>query len=100
MIRSVANQDGGAHVDPTLEEAYHRLVNEYTWGLVGTGSDGSQDIGGVEGVFLRQMAWEILEFFRGVIDTIAPPPEAHPAAGIMDFSFGPFDPSHPLWGKV
>jgi hypothetical protein len=98
MILSVANQDGGAHVDPALDEAYHRLVNEFTWGLVRVNPDGSQDIGGVERVFLRQMAWEVLESLRGIVDTIQPTPEP-PPAGIMDLSFGPFDPDNPPWGK-
>jgi hypothetical protein len=100
MIQSVANQDGGAHVDPALDEAYHRLVNEYTWGLVRTGPGSSQNIGGVEGVFLRQMAWEVLESFRGVVANIEPQPEPPVTGAIMDLSFGPFDPDNPPWGKA
>lgn len=94
IIRSVANQDGGAHVDSELDEAYHRLVNEHTWGLTSIGPNGPQVVGGVERVFIRQMAWEVLESLRGKVDGIGPPPE--PPANLMTgMSSGPLGPSNP-----
>lgn len=35
IIRAVANQDGGAHVDPHIDEAYHHLAKEHSIGVVG-----------------------------------------------------------------
>jgi hypothetical protein len=35
VVTCVANQDGGAHVDPTLADQYHRLTRQLSLGLPG-----------------------------------------------------------------
>jgi hypothetical protein len=58
FIRYVADQDGGAHVDPAMDEPYHRLVNENSIGLIEIGPDGLKPVEQIERVYIRQIAYE------------------------------------------
>ncbi len=60
IIRFVVDQDGGAHVDPKVDEAYHRLANEHSIGLVQVGPDGEAPIEHIEKVYVHHIAWEVL----------------------------------------
>lgn len=60
LVLSVADQDGGAHVDPTLNEAYAKLSRENSMGW-------KHNVGGVENpvpdphlVSIRQIAHEMI----------------------------------------
>lgn len=59
LVTIVANQDGGAHVDPEIDARYHRLINENSIGFY---SDEHQKfpIVGIERVYLRHIAYEAL----------------------------------------
>lgn len=61
LILIAANQDGGAHVDPALNETYARLQNENTMGAVITDSAGIRPMGGPVLAAIRQIAHELLK---------------------------------------
>jgi hypothetical protein len=42
MVLVLANQDGGAHVDPALDHRYVRLAHENTMGWIEVTPDGEQ----------------------------------------------------------
>jgi hypothetical protein len=50
--------NGGAHVDPKIDEAYHRLTNENSIGWIKRGPDGESPLEHIEKVYIRQIAWE------------------------------------------
>ena len=58
FIAVVANQNGGAHIDPEIDEPYHRLVNDKSIGMVHVGPDGESPVEHVEKVYVRHIAWE------------------------------------------
>ncbi len=64
LIRRVANQDGGAHVDPGLSADYMDLTkrNSLGWTYSHNGSDWF-DVEGIGFVCIRQIAHEILRTF-------------------------------------
>lgn len=59
IVLTVANQDGGAHVDPTLDEAYMKLSRSIGYAMT-ISLDGGPQLGGGDPVptVLRQIAWE------------------------------------------
>lgn len=60
LILSIANTDGGAHVDPKLDAEYKALSRENSMGL-SVGTNGSDTpILGVELASVRQIAYEII----------------------------------------
>jgi hypothetical protein len=61
LVLSVANQDGGVHVDPTMVEAYGRLSRRefLEWKSIGPSDDGTE-LRGAESAALRQIAHEVL----------------------------------------
>lgn len=64
IILAVANQDGGAHVDPDIDEKYRKLARENSLGWKGS-TDGKiwNDLDGSELVAVRQIGHEILRTF-------------------------------------
>lgn len=61
LVLTMADQDGGAHVDSEMEERYYRLTRENAIGYQFTDSRGrSIPIGGLEGASVRQIAQEVL----------------------------------------
>lgn len=54
LVLSVANQDGGAHIDPALDEAYNRLTRENAMGW---------SIRSPELAAIRQIAHELIKTF-------------------------------------
>ncbi|MDB5677393.1 hypothetical protein [Sphingomonas bacterium] len=60
LVLTAANQDGGAHVDPKLNEAYSDLAKNNSLGWNFSDSQGSRPISGVERVSIRQIGHEIL----------------------------------------
>lgn len=64
LILVVANQDGGAHVDPNLDEEYSRLSRGNSLGRFGGGPRGQVALEGVELAAVRQIAHEVLKTLR------------------------------------
>ncbi len=62
LVLSVANRDGGSHVDPTLSAAYAALSREHSLGTVTYGPpDGEQIVVRANPALavVRQIAWEV-----------------------------------------
>jgi hypothetical protein len=62
FILTVANQAGGAHVDPEIDRDYYRIAreNETGWWL-SIGDDQLQPVEGLERAYVRQIGFEIYE---------------------------------------
>lgn len=61
LVKSVANQDGGAHVDPSLDEKYANLSRNDSFGWkAGTRDSNMAPVGIVELASIRQIAHELL----------------------------------------
>lgn len=82
IVLSVADQDGGAHVDPTLKAEYRELTRGNSMMIVGKKAGVMHDLNHVALVSLRQIAHEILRTF--LIDY--PRKEQHAPAGHPVFS--------------
>jgi hypothetical protein len=61
LILAVANQDGGAHVDPALNETYARLSRHNSLGWVVSTPSQTQPIPKSERAAIRQIAHEVLK---------------------------------------
>jgi hypothetical protein len=64
LVLVVANQDGGAHVDPALDEEYASLSRDNTLGLYGSRHTYLIPLTGVELVSIRQIAHEVLKTLK------------------------------------
>lgn len=64
LILTAANQDGGAHVDPALNETYARLSKDNSMGWVATDSSGTRSMPGPERAAIRQIAHELLKTLK------------------------------------
>jgi len=64
LVLTAADQDGGAHVDPALDEDYAKLVksNSLNWFSMGAGE--VQPAAGPERASLRQIAHEMLKTLK------------------------------------
>lgn len=62
LVLIVANQDGGAHVDPALDEAYYRLTRENSsgWRIMPAGDEEWTPAASPVPASLRQIAHEVL----------------------------------------
>lgn len=65
LVLTVANQDGGAHVDLSLDKTYHELTRENSlgWFASQTGKDFAP-INGPERTAVRQVAHEVLKTLK------------------------------------
>jgi hypothetical protein len=61
LVLIAANQDGGAHVDPTLDEIYARLSKDNSMGGFVVDADGPKPLLGPERAAIRQVAHELLK---------------------------------------
>ena len=66
LITSVANQDGGAHVDPKLNSVYAGLSRHATHGWTYLNESGSQEMAGIEHASIRQITHELLKSLEGL----------------------------------
>jgi len=64
LVTNVADTDGGAHVDPELDEAYMELSRENSLGWIFTSGGISIPMGGPELPCVRQIAHEVLETLK------------------------------------
>jgi hypothetical protein len=60
LVLTMADQDGGAHVDPALERTYARLSRQNSIGWTINGPSESKPFDGVELASVRQVTWEVL----------------------------------------
>lgn len=60
LVLGLANKDGGAHVDPVLDEPYGQLTRHSSIGWQTDGEDGPTEIPGLELACVRQVAHELL----------------------------------------
>ena len=61
LVLNVADTDGGAHVDPNIDEAFHDITRAAGMGWVGrVPGQMSAAVLGVELACMRQLAWEAL----------------------------------------
>jgi len=72
LILAVANKDGGAHVDPVLDEKYANLSrrNSLAWRFKGSGGD--VPLGGPEKAAVRQIAHEVLKTLNPAMPSMKP----------------------------
>ncbi len=66
LVLHLANQDGGSHVDPNLDEVYARLSrqNSLGWFVETQNSNGLQPLGGSHLASVRQIAHEVISTIR------------------------------------
>ena len=60
LIRLMANQDGGAHVDPSIDERYYRLTRENAMGCIANVNGAPAPVKDVAAASVRQIAQEVL----------------------------------------
>lgn len=61
LVLKISNQDGGAHVDPQLDEKYAALSRHNALGWVQTDSENEKPLEGPERAAVRQIAHEVLK---------------------------------------
>jgi hypothetical protein len=61
LVLALANKDGGAHVDPELDQAYADLTRNNSIGWVFSDGKEERPMGDVELFSVRQIAFEIIE---------------------------------------
>jgi hypothetical protein len=65
LVLAVANEDGGGHVDPKLDEAYGNLSRHYSLGWYSVKTDTRPEpIAGAERAAIRQIAHEMLKTLK------------------------------------
>ena len=69
LVLTMANQDGGVHVDPSISEPYYELTREKAMGI--TMGDGTVD-DCIESASVRQIAEETLRSIGECSETIPP----------------------------
>lgn len=60
LVLTAANQDGGAHVDPALDERYARFARDNAMGWSYSDGQTEKPMDGAVGVAIRQIAHEVL----------------------------------------
>ena len=60
LVLTVANQDGGAHVDPSVDAQYHQLSRQNSLGWSHHNDHGDTPLGNPVDASLRQIAHEVL----------------------------------------
>lgn len=64
LVLIAANQDGGAHVDPALDDTYRKLAKENSLNLVAVENGKARQMDGPERAAIRQMAHEVLKTLK------------------------------------
>ncbi|THD34727.1 MAG: hypothetical protein E7773_13755 [Sphingomonas sp.] len=71
FVLFVANQAGGAHVDPELDEQFHRIANENAAGWIGTVNGESFPLEHLEKAYIRHIGFETLKSLEPEWERIA-----------------------------
>jgi len=77
LVCTMANQDGGAHVDPELDELYARISRNNELGWTQPTVEGDRPIVGNEKAAVRQVAHEVLKTLRPGYTKTFPSDGAH-----------------------
>jgi len=64
IILTAANQDGGAHIDPNLDEIYFDFAKKNSLGWVEKTEQGARQIEGADRAAIRQIAHELLKTIK------------------------------------
>jgi hypothetical protein len=64
LVLIAANQDGGAHIDPGLDETYDKLSRENALGWVAVENGAARPMDGPERAAIRQIAHEVLKTLK------------------------------------
>ncbi len=64
LVLTLANKDGGAHVDPELDVKYVALTRGNSLGWVASDGNGQRPLSDVELFSVRQIAYELLESLK------------------------------------
>jgi hypothetical protein len=72
IVCTIANKDGGAHVDPVLNEKYANLTRRNSLAWTVSSAQGNLPLGGPENAAVRQIAHEILRSLNPEMPTIKP----------------------------
>jgi hypothetical protein len=64
LVLAMANTDGGAHVDRSIDRTYARLSRQNSVGWTQVGPKGDVPMLGIEFASVRQIAWEVEETLR------------------------------------
>jgi len=80
IVLSLADQDGGAHVDPAMNESYHRLSrgNALGWEAFAAGAEVGRPMEGPELASVRQIAHELLLTIERRVPVAIPEDRRHP----------------------
>ena len=70
LVLTMADQDGGAHVDPAIEERYYRITRENALGI--TAGEPASDIPQIETASIRQIAEEVRRSLTVASPTVDP----------------------------
>jgi hypothetical protein len=73
LVLTAANQDGGGHVDPELDEVYDKLVRENTLGWLKSSGGKTEPIGDPTKASIRQIAHELIKLLKSRTVSNAPP---------------------------
>lgn len=92
LVTFVANQDGGAHVDPKLDQRYAILKHNdgLDWVFTSPGGTEERMVGAIDAT-LRQIGHEVL---RTVIPNYRKSPPPTSGSIFAGFSFAPVGPAH------
>lgn len=92
LILSVANKDGGSHIDPVLDEKYGKLSRHGSLNWMVVTPQGSKPMQAPERAAVRQIAHEVLRTLKpGYRKELSDPPGIR----VSDVSFVPGDPEPP-----
>jgi hypothetical protein len=61
LVLHIADTDGGAHVDPNIDQNYADLTRNNSVGWIGVNGAGAKAVDGVELHSIRQIAYEVLK---------------------------------------
>lgn len=64
LVLAMANQDGGAHVDPELDEVYAKISRNNSVGWIFTHDNKQEPVRPVELASMRQICYEVLYTFK------------------------------------
>ena len=100
MVRAIADQDGGVHVDPVLDRDYANLSRRNSFGLTVDAGSGPRSIEGLELASIRQIAFEVENSVKRVFPHYFEPCAFHSWITRFEQSGGvasPYGDSAALW---
>jgi hypothetical protein len=73
LVLTIADQDGGAHVDPSLDATYADLVKRNSLGILGGDGETWGPVSGAERAAIRQITHEVLKTLKPGYRKALPP---------------------------